>query len=458
MFRLSTAAKACSALLVLTSPLTATGPDAEPTLTERAALELPPEVASASDVRWLSHDELLFAQTRQGVYSWRVGEERAQLRATLAGTTFSRTGPPDYSRIAGTDPRDFVFADFVSGLYRRTEARVERLMPLEVVGDLDQHAATTVAVGLLRRPGGKWAEYSAWLIEDGGQPSGLLPTRDGGKGMSQCLEAELPTARFISPNRILVVPGAEPGVFVYTPEGVLKRSLDASLFSADDGCELEPEQRHLLADDGYRTAWLSRRRVIDEVVADDDGNAFLFVRHVPRPLAEPMALDSRAGAAGIVLADAAGEASVLQGDAAQELLQSAGLDEMAALLDAVPDGSGDPTSAEPVTLDPRQAEALLAALSDFQPPPDAVRQPPEEAPRRRVCWDLIHARVDALEQVSTSPCAIETDRSDMRLRADLDGERLIVLLRADLMRMLAGSNVEPSQAFEARLRAPGETS
>ncbi len=449
-------------MLVLTSPLTATDPGAEPTLTERAALELPPEVASASDVRWLSHNELLFAQTRQGVYSWRVGEERAQLRATLAGTTFSRTGPPDYSRIAGTDPHDFVFADFVSGLYRRTQARVERLMPLEVVGDLDQHGATTVAVGLLRRPGGKWAEYSAWLIEDGGQPSGLLPTRDGGRGMSQCLEAELPTARFISPNRILVVPGAEPGVFVYTPEGVLKRSLDASLFSADDGCELEPEQRHLLADDGYRTAWLSRRRVIDEVVADDDGNVFLFVRHVPRPLAEPMAPDSRAGAAGIVLADAVGEASVLQGDAAQELLQSAGLDEIAALLDAAsgdapPDGSGNPTSAEPVTLDPRQAEALLAALSDVQPPPDASGSVPKKRRAARVCWDLIHARVDALEQVSTNPCAIETDRSDMRLRADLDGERLIVLLRADLMRMLAGSNVEPSQAFEARLRAPGET-
>lgn len=474
MLRLSTTVKASSALLLLTSPLMATDPGAEPTLTELTALELPPEVASAGDVRWSSHSELLLGQTGQGVYSWRVGEERAQLRATLAGTTFLPMGTPDYSRIGGTDPGDFVFADFVSGLYRHTETRVERLMPLELVGDLDHHAATTVAVGLLRRPGGDWGEYSAWLIEDGGQQSGLLPTRDGGLGISRCMQAELPTVRFISPNRILVVPGAEPGIFVYTREGVLKRSLEASLFSADDGCEIEPEQRHLLDDDGYRTAWLSRRRVIDEVVADDNGNVFLFVRHVPKPLAEPMVLDSRAGDSGLIVTGAAGEARVLEGETAEKLLQAAGINtlddesatsvgrqsvvpgaaQIATLLGAAPGDLGDPTSAEPVEFDPEQAAALLAALSHVEPVNEAVQQPRKEPPRTRVCWDLIHARVDDLEQVSTQRCAIETDRSDMRLRADLDGERLVVLLRVDLMTALARSSVEPSQAFEARLRAP----
>lgn len=461
MLRLSAAARASSALFVLASPLLANGPGAAPTLTELAAIELPPEVAGAGDVRWSSQtDELLFAQTGQGIYSWRAGEDQAVLRATLAGTTFLRVGTPDYSRIGGSDPRNFVFADFISGLYRHTETGVERLMPLELVGDLDRRAATTVAVGLLRGPDSSWGAYSAWLIKDGGEAGGLLPTRDGGNGMSWCMSAELPTVRFISPHRIMVVPGAEPGVFVYTPEGVLKRSLDASLFSADDGCEIEPEQQHLLDDDGYRTAWLSRRRVIDEVVADDNGNVFLFVRHVPEPLAEPPLARSKVldSGSGVVVAGAAGESSVLQGEAVQELLRSAGI----ATLPGAPPGdrggdSGDPTSAqpaEPVQLDPEQAEALLAALSDLETLPESGQPPRKELPRTRVCWDLIHARVDALEQVSTGRCAIETDRSNMRLRADLDGERLIVLLRADLMTALAGSNVEPSQAFEARLRSP----
>lgn len=461
----------CYGAVVLAQPLTATGPGAAPTLTDLTALELPPEVATAGDVRWSSRsDGLLFGQTGSGVYSWRAGEDRAALRATLAGTMFLRMGAPDYSRIGGSDPHDFVFADYISGLYRRTEEGVERLMPLELVGDLDRRAATTVAVGLRRAPDRSWGAYSAWLIEDGGEPRGLLPTRDGGHGMSWCMSAELPTVRFISPQRIMVVPGAEPGVFVYTPEGVLKKSLDASLFSADDGCEIEPEQQHLLDDDGYRAAWLSRRRVIDEVVADGEGNVFLFVRHVPKPLAtpplaesplaEPKVLDSGSGSSGVVVAGAAGEASVLQGEAVQELLRSAGI----AAVPGAPTGPGsdfgdpgDPTSAqpaEPVQLDPEQAEALLAALADLEPLPESARPPRRELPRTRVCWDLIHARVDALEQVSTSRCAIETDRSNMRLRADLDGERLIVLLRADLMTALAGSNVEPSQAFEARLRSP----
>ena len=437
--------------------LEADDPESGPRLTILEALELPLEVASASDVRWLSEDELLLGQSGQGVYSWRIGEDRAQLRSTLAGTSLLPSdGPADYSRVGGFSAGSLVFADFVFGLYRSDEAGVERTMPLELVADIDRHESSTVAIGLVRQHGGGWGEHSAWLVQDDHQPRGILPTRDGGQGMLWCFEAELPTVRFVSPDRILVIPGAEPGVFVFSRDGLLEGSLEASVFAADDGCTIEPAQRHLLADDAYRVAWLSRRRVIDEVVADETGNVFLFVRHVPDPLPEPLAPVSSSGP-GIIVGGASGESTILQGEAALEILRSIGAAPPASEEsedDQERAGRGAQSSAripgQAVVLDPEEAAALLAAVT-------APDQSPSRrgSPSARVCWDLFHAHLDDLEQVTVRKCAVETDKGDVRLRADLEGGRLIILLRTDVMTAAAEGHVRPSQAFRARVQAPG---
>jgi len=40
-------------------------------------------------------------------------------------------------------------------------------------------------------------------------------------------------------------------------------------------------------------------------------------------------------------------------------------------------------------------------------------------PSGRVCWDLVHARVDDLRTVARQPCVVESEFADTRLRADL---------------------------------------
>ena len=97
--------------------------------------------------------------------------------------------------------------------------------------------------------------------------------------MYRCAGVGLSVVRIISDERVLVVPGAEAGVFAFDRNGALIESLDAAMFSADVGCEAE--RRELLLERPFRLAWLSRRRVIDEVVADETGNVYFFVRYLP---------------------------------------------------------------------------------------------------------------------------------------------------------------------------------
>ena len=72
-------------------------------------------------------------------------------------------------------------------------------------------------------------------------------------------------------------------------------------------------------------------------------------------------------------------------------------------------------------------------------------------PTGRVCWDLVHARVDDLRTVTMRPCVIESEYADTRLRADLRGDRVVILLRGGALR---GGDVRAAEAFEARIRPP----
>ncbi|MCY3971398.1 MAG: hypothetical protein OXG74_15810, partial [Acidobacteria bacterium] len=72
-------------------------------------------------------------------------------------------------------------------------------------------------------------------------------------------------------------------------------------------------------------------------------------------------------------------------------------------------------------------------------------------PSGRVCWDLVHARVDDLRAPTMRPCVIESEFADTRLRADLRGDRVVILLRGGALR---GGDVREAEAFEARIRPP----
>lgn len=225
------------------------------------------------------------AKTRSS--SWTPGALETRLVVTLAGTTYGRAARyGNYSRLGGGPAGGLVFAGDLFGVYRQQDGRISALKPnLEIVGDLDHRAGWTVAVGLARRPEPSpgpediWEPSVAWLFDTEGGAQGLLPTRDGGVALDSCYPAELSVTRFVADDLVLVIPGAEPGAFLYGTDGMLRGTVDLGELSASrPACG--PDQKPLLYEEEFRTAWLTRHRVIDEVAANGRGDVFFFVRHV----------------------------------------------------------------------------------------------------------------------------------------------------------------------------------
>lgn len=466
-------------------------------------LDLPPEIARAADVRWLTDGEIILGVIGPGIHAWRIGESGAEFRVALeqpegelleiGGRSFVARSPErDYGRLAVSRQR-IAFADLFGGIHFAHEDGISGPVDIEFLGDLDRKGPRTAAVGLMRKGAGVWAPFVAWLLEDaGGPPRGLLPTRDGGGGLEACHAAELSVIRFIADDRLLVLPGAEPGVFVYDGQGRLRDSLDAEVFFAEAGCDVELSERARspLSDAYVRAEWLGQRRVIDEVVADGEGNVYFFVRYaaggpatdrvdasgspfevqrrpvgagiaatLPNtdpdcsvPLCYEPAVPGRAFAGGIH--DWRPVASARLGGSEQRwrhhvaLSSDAGAVGLATLR---PPGSSRPRrlrSQEPDSRPGRVRASTVAVRAGSVTDRVVASVPP---PRGRVCWDLVHARGDDLRAVTRQPCAVEAEFADTRLRADLRGDRVIILLRGGALR---GGDVRAAEAFEARLLPP----
>ncbi len=475
-----------------------------PRLEGMKRLDLPAEIARASDVRWLEDGELVLGVIGRGLYSWRAGDKAGQLRVALEepaadvlnvggqAVVDSNRYERDYGHLA-VSPDGTAFTDLFSGIHLATEGGIDSQAAMEHVGDLDRRGSLTAAVGLVRKDTDGWAEHAAWLIPDGAETArGLLPTRDAGHGLELCSDAELSVIRFISEDRLLVIPGAEPGVFVYDREGAFHDSLDAETFFAEGGCDVEANEwgRSPLFDAYVRAEWLGQRRVIDEVVADGDGNVYFFVRYAADgPAADrtadtetPFELRRRPAAA-----DIAATLPNTDPDCSVPLCYER------AVPGRIPVGGAYDWRPAETTRDVESTwgryrhhvalRSSAAARPAWQQPPTVKglrRQQPDEAvkqpgqtvtsqvrvragsisdrvvasvppPTGRVCWDLVHARVDDLRAVTRQSCVVESGFADTRLRADLRADRAVILLRGGALR---GADVRSAEAFEARLRPP----
>lgn len=427
-----------------------------PALEELRRLDLPEGLSAAADVRWRTDGRLLFGLERDGVYSWRPGAAAIEMEATLAGSTHGRASRyGNYSRLGGSAVSGLVFAGDLFGVYRRHDGRTTPLKQnLEMVADLDQRGGLAVTVGLARQPSPSpgpddiWEPHIAWLIGAEGTVRGLLPTRDGGAALEACHAVELAVSRFVAGDLILVIPGAEPGVFLYGIDGSLRGTVDAEALSATRP-DCGPEQRALLRSEESRTAWLRRHRLIDDVVANSEGDVFFFVRHVrdgePPPGVEEGA---RSGAVEVATAQRADANRVAENAGSAEARR---VRRVAVALDGLDlsELAAGASEGEAVVLSGEQAARVLALAKARA---DRNEEASAPAPRASVCWDIVHARVDDLRRTATAPCAVTSDRADARLRVDLLGDRAVLLIRG-AARLGSRGVGRPAAVFVARLLA-----
>jgi hypothetical protein len=104
----------------------------------------------------------------------------------------------------------------------------------------------------------------------------------GAKTVANCGLFDLGAVRFLRDGSFLVVPGVEPGAYLYSAAGKLSRTWDTAQIGLDSGdCEtLDGKLRNrLYADPEPRFAWLNQRRTLDDILALP-GDPGLIVRRV----------------------------------------------------------------------------------------------------------------------------------------------------------------------------------
>ncbi len=251
-------------------------------------VELPIELSGAMDLRWSSEDSIVVGVRGQGLYAWKVGAKTALRIARSA------TPPYDYGRVAYSE-LGAVYSGALFGFSRLEAGRTMLEGGFVLVGDLDRSASTSLVVGLRGSASdettNRYEGYIAWLVDDDEEPRGLIPTMDAGRGFDWCAGAQLPVGRFVRSDRVVVVPSAEAGAYVYDTSGKLVEALSVAALGVDEGCQIQREQMFALSNEEYATSWINQRTLVDEIVGDGVGAYWMFVRKVDQHRSKPVCWD-----------------------------------------------------------------------------------------------------------------------------------------------------------------------
>ena len=233
--------------------------------------QIPAPVDQPTDVRWRDDDSVWLSSLGGGVYQLPVDPDRggpglveASRRAGWRWVHLATDG----DRLAGAYPAfhlwwmDAKFTDS-GGSYS-----------LEHIGDLDLGGGRLLILGLQRNEAGALAADGkiAWLGRLGADLTEfrpVLPSRagPGASTLQDCALLLMSKVRFLADGSFVVVPGVDPGIFLFDTTGRLVRTWETAPLNLDQGCLLDEAQRRSFSTDlDARMAWLDRRRVIDEVV------------------------------------------------------------------------------------------------------------------------------------------------------------------------------------------------
>lgn len=244
---------------------------------------LPKALGTVSDLRWASADSLFLAAGRSGALRLRFepewGERELLIPSGSSLWAAARVGASSRYLAAGAPAHTVA--------WRKLPAGDPQAIPLYSVVDLDVFEERIVLLGARKDERERFAPDGAiaWIGSLDKNLADLKPVLysvagPGARPMDACGAFEIGAVRFLGDGSFLVVPGVEPGVFLYDRTGKLLRSWEAREVGFDAECGLTDEQMNLLsASLEPRSAWINQRRVLDDIVALPQG-AGLLVRQV----------------------------------------------------------------------------------------------------------------------------------------------------------------------------------
>lgn len=172
-------------------------------------------------------------------------------------------------------------ADLAFGLRWRGRGPGDSIVsqPIEYVADLDVYGDRLLLAGLRRDDAGRLGADGAfaWLafLPDGALRP-ILPFTNRG-AIEDCAGFPVATVRFLNDGSFLIVPGAEPGIYLYDAQGRLQRNFDSEGLNLLSQCRMSRDEQALASSQPEaRQRWINRHRIVDDVVELPSGPALLI--------------------------------------------------------------------------------------------------------------------------------------------------------------------------------------
>lgn len=155
--------------------------------------------------------------------------------------------------------------------------------PISFFEDIDVFGNKLAILGLMRSEHGMSPDGAvAWIghLSKGEVTLEPLAYSKAGKGarpFDACSVFAVGKVRFLADGRLLLVPGAEPGVYLYNSEGKLLRTWDTSSLGLNLRCDFDDEKLILFNSDVHaRLDYINRFSTVDEILPTEAGPAILI--------------------------------------------------------------------------------------------------------------------------------------------------------------------------------------
>lgn len=259
-----------------------------------------PVLLAAMDVRWAGDRSVFLAAGRAGTFELPL-EREARPRVVIPGSV-ADGGFWLSSRVAASPRFLFIAASAFSMRWKDLSQGAQQEVPFDAVLDIDLRGDRALILGALKDEKERFAPDGAiaWTGSLERKLSDRKPvyysvSGPGARTINNCGPYDMGAVRFLSDGSFLIVPGVEPGAYLYDPSGRLVRTWDTREIGLDaEDCEnLDPKVRdRLFAVPEPRWAWLNRRRILDDILPLPQGPG-LIVRSVSqgRPRWELKVLD-----------------------------------------------------------------------------------------------------------------------------------------------------------------------
>ena len=238
---------------------------------------------NAMDVRWASDHSVVLALNKNGVVEYDLdGKSAPNLMIPGEGSP----GGFWNSRHVGISPRYLVAGSWLFTMtWRPLASAVRKEEAFEEIQALDVHENRVAVVGARRNVQGDYAPDGAiaWIGSLDKDLSDLKPLIFDARGvgapsMGACGTFSLGATRFLSDGSLLVVPGVQPGIDFFDPQGKLVKTLDTVVLGIDTDCSsIDKDMGAKMGHDvPRRLAWINQRRIVDDVLPLPAGPGLLI--------------------------------------------------------------------------------------------------------------------------------------------------------------------------------------